>query len=50
MKYLNVPTNMSPTFVSVNLVGIIRESMHVKNTAFGCDKSKKIQINYVYQR
>lgn len=29
---------MSPIFVSVNLVGIIRESMQVKNTALGCDK------------
>lgn len=30
-----LPTNMSPTCISVNRVGIIRLSMHVKNTAFG---------------
>lgn len=32
---LHLPINMSPTFVCVNLVGIIRLSIQVKNTALG---------------
>lgn len=40
-RKLIVPTNMSPTCVSVNRVGIIRLSMHVKNTAFGWNESDR---------
>lgn len=32
---------MSPTLVSVNLVGIILLSIHVKKTAFGWNETKR---------
>lgn len=44
---LHLPTNMSPTCVSVNLVGIIRLSMHVKNTALGW-KTREKSSSIVY--